>query len=196
MRSRSAEFRPSGTLRCSSERSGDDLGQARDAGEEPEAAGGDRRLESLGGLGEAEDAADDAAHERRDAEPEEAHRRGEDQGRGRARRHGDEGDDRDGAQQVDQRCRIEDVVDGYHLDIRASIEDAEYRAPDATVVLDDDFVSTHHTRLSPRGTQWIVEDLNSTNGTWIDKDRVIAPTVLQPGMQLRIGRTHLELGHE
>ena len=70
------------------------------------------------------------------------------------------------------------------------------RAPDATVVLDDDFVSTHHTRLSPRGTQWIVEDLNSTNGTWIDKDRVIAPTVLQPGMQLRIGRTHLELGHE
>lgn len=70
------------------------------------------------------------------------------------------------------------------------------RAADATVVLDDDFVSTHHTRLIPRGTQWIVEDLGSTNGTWIDKERVTSPTPLQPGMELRIGRTHLELGHE
>lgn len=70
------------------------------------------------------------------------------------------------------------------------------RAPDATVVLNDDFVSTHHARISPRGTQWIVEDLNSTNGTWIGKDRVTAPTTLLPGAELRIGRTHMELGHE
>lgn len=70
------------------------------------------------------------------------------------------------------------------------------RAPDATVVLDDDFVSTHHARLSPRGTQWVVEDLGSTNGTWIGKERVIAPTPLTPGIELRIGKTHMELGHE
>ena len=70
------------------------------------------------------------------------------------------------------------------------------RAPDATVVLDDDFVSTHHARLMPRGSHWIVEDLGSTNGTWIDRERVTAPTVLQPGMPLRIGRTTLEIGHE
>jgi pSer/pThr/pTyr-binding forkhead associated (FHA) protein len=67
------------------------------------------------------------------------------------------------------------------------------RAPDATIVLDDDFVSNQHTRLVPRDTHWIVEDLGSTNGTWIDKDKVTTPTVLVPGAKLRIGRTSLEL---
>lgn len=68
------------------------------------------------------------------------------------------------------------------------------RAPDATIVLDDDFVSTHHARLTPNGNHWIVEDLGSTNGTWIDKTRVSTPTVFRPGTQLRIGRTSMELG--
>jgi len=67
------------------------------------------------------------------------------------------------------------------------------RAPDATIVLDDDFVSNQHTRLVPRDTHWIVEDLGSTNGTWIDKEKVTTPTVLAPGAKLRIGRTSLEL---
>jgi pSer/pThr/pTyr-binding forkhead associated (FHA) protein len=67
------------------------------------------------------------------------------------------------------------------------------RAPDATIVLDDDFVSTHHARLTPNGNHWIVEDLGSTNGTWIDKNRVSTPTVFRPGTQLRIGKTSMEL---
>jgi pSer/pThr/pTyr-binding forkhead associated (FHA) protein len=67
------------------------------------------------------------------------------------------------------------------------------RAADATIVLDDDFVSNEHTRLVPRDTHWIVEDLGSTNGTWIDKEKVITPTVLVPGAKLQIGRTSLEL---
>ena len=67
------------------------------------------------------------------------------------------------------------------------------RAPDVTVVLEDDFVSTHHARLTPNGNHWIVEDLGSTNGTWIDRARVCAPTVLRPGSKLRIGRTSMEL---
>ena len=67
------------------------------------------------------------------------------------------------------------------------------RAPDATIVLDDDFVSTHHARLTPNGNHWIVEDLGSTNGTWIDRTRVSTRTVFRPGTQLRIGRTSMEL---
>lgn len=67
------------------------------------------------------------------------------------------------------------------------------RAPDATVVLEDDFVSTQHARLTPTGTHWIVEDVGSTNGTWINNARVTSPTVLQHGEVLRIGRTSLEL---
>lgn len=67
------------------------------------------------------------------------------------------------------------------------------RAADATVVLDDDFVSTQHTRLTPSGTQWLVEDLGSTNGTWISRTKVTSPTVLAPNTPLKIGRTTLEL---
>ena len=68
------------------------------------------------------------------------------------------------------------------------------RAADSTVVLEDDFVSNQHARLVLNGTHWIVEDLGSTNGTWINRDKVTTPTVLQSGAQLRIGRTTLELG--
>lgn len=67
------------------------------------------------------------------------------------------------------------------------------RAPDATIVLDDDFVSTHHARLTPNGKHWMVEDLGSTNGTWIDRTRVTSPTIFRPGTQLRIGKTSMEL---
>jgi pSer/pThr/pTyr-binding forkhead associated (FHA) protein len=67
------------------------------------------------------------------------------------------------------------------------------RAADSTIVLDDDFVSTNHARLTPNGKQWVIEDLGSTNGTWIDRDRVNAPTVLRPRVTIRIGRTSMEL---
>ena len=67
------------------------------------------------------------------------------------------------------------------------------RAADSTIVLDDDFVSTNHARLTPSGNQWVVEDLGSTNGTWIDREKVNAPTVLRPRVTLRIGRTSMEL---
>jgi pSer/pThr/pTyr-binding forkhead associated (FHA) protein len=70
------------------------------------------------------------------------------------------------------------------------------RAADATVVLEDDFVSNEHARLMPRGSHWIVEDLGSTNGTYVNRDRVTVPTLLEPGSALRIGRTVLEIGHE
>jgi pSer/pThr/pTyr-binding forkhead associated (FHA) protein len=67
------------------------------------------------------------------------------------------------------------------------------RAADATVVLDDDFVSTLHSRITPQAGDWIVEDLGSTNGTWIDRTRVTGPMVLPADTPLRIGRTVLEL---
>lgn len=67
------------------------------------------------------------------------------------------------------------------------------RAGDSTIVLDDDFVSTNHARLFPNGKLWVVEDLGSTNGTWIGRDRVTTPTVLTPRTTLRIGRTNMEI---
>src|SRR3978361_1730774 len=41
------------------------------------------------------------------------------------------------------------------------------RGADATVRLDDDYVSTRHARFVPHGEDWYVEDLGSTNGTYI-----------------------------
>ena len=67
------------------------------------------------------------------------------------------------------------------------------RAPDSTVVIDDDFASSRHARIYPSEGAWIVEDLGSTNGTWIDRTRITAPTVLPPGVPLRIGRTTLQM---
>ena len=67
------------------------------------------------------------------------------------------------------------------------------RAPDSTIVVDDDYVSSRHARLYPSEGAWVVEDLGSTNGTWIDRSRITSPTVLPPGAELRIGRTTITL---
>ena len=67
------------------------------------------------------------------------------------------------------------------------------RAPDSTLVLTDDYVSAHHARLMPRDGQWILEDLGSTNGTYLGKVKVSVPTPVQAGGTVRIGKTVLEL---
>jgi pSer/pThr/pTyr-binding forkhead associated (FHA) protein len=67
------------------------------------------------------------------------------------------------------------------------------RADDATLVLNDDYASTRHARLFPQDGQWIVEDLGSTNGTYLDRQKVTQPTPVQVGVPIRIGKTVLEL---
>jgi pSer/pThr/pTyr-binding forkhead associated (FHA) protein len=67
------------------------------------------------------------------------------------------------------------------------------RAPESTLVLTDDYASSHHARLVPRDGQWLVEDLGSTNGTYLDKTKVTQPTPVPVGAKVRIGKTVLEL---
>ncbi len=67
------------------------------------------------------------------------------------------------------------------------------RAADSTLVLSDDYASSRHARFFPSDGQWIVEDLGSTNGTWIDRTRITGPTVLRIGARVRVGRTTLQL---
>jgi pSer/pThr/pTyr-binding forkhead associated (FHA) protein len=67
------------------------------------------------------------------------------------------------------------------------------RGSDAAIRLDDDYVSTRHARIASSGDQWFVEDLGSTNGTYIGTNRLTQPTTLQLGTQVRIGKTTLEL---
>ncbi|MCU1675658.1 MAG: hypothetical protein JWM93_416 [Frankiales bacterium] len=67
------------------------------------------------------------------------------------------------------------------------------RADDSTLVLDDTYASTRHARLIQREGQWYVEDLGSTNGTYLDRARVTTPTPVPVGVPIRIGKTALEL---
>ena len=67
------------------------------------------------------------------------------------------------------------------------------RANDATLVLADDYASSRHARLFPQDGQWIVEDLGSTNGTYLDRQKVTEPTPVPVGVPIRIGKTVLEL---
>jgi pSer/pThr/pTyr-binding forkhead associated (FHA) protein len=67
------------------------------------------------------------------------------------------------------------------------------RAADSTLVLDDDYASTRHARITQQGQEYFLEDLGSTNGTYLDRARVTMPTPVPIGVPIRIGRTVLEL---
>ena len=67
------------------------------------------------------------------------------------------------------------------------------RADDSTLVLDDDYASTRHARIAMQGDDWYVEDLGSTNGTYLDRAKVTGPTRVPLGVPVRIGKTVIEL---
>ncbi len=67
------------------------------------------------------------------------------------------------------------------------------RATDSTLVLSDDYASSRHARLFQQDGQWIVEDLGSTNGTYLDRSKVIRQTPVPLGVPIRIGKTVIEL---
>ncbi|MFC7375319.1 FHA domain-containing protein [Brachybacterium sp. GCM10030267] len=67
------------------------------------------------------------------------------------------------------------------------------RAPECTLVLDDDYASNRHARVFQREGEWMVEDLGSTNGTLVSGRRIEGSVPFRPGAQVRIGRTEIEL---
>ena len=67
------------------------------------------------------------------------------------------------------------------------------RADDSTLVLTDDYASSRHARLVPGDGAWLVEDLGSTNGTYLGTAKVVRPTPVPLGQPIRIGKTVLEL---
>lgn len=67
------------------------------------------------------------------------------------------------------------------------------RADTCTIRLTDTYASQAHARLSPRDGAWVVEDLGSTNGTFLNERRVESPSEVRSGDRIRIGTTVLEL---
>lgn len=68
------------------------------------------------------------------------------------------------------------------------------RALGCGVPIDDTFVSSLHARVFARGPEdYVIEDLGSTNGTWLNDARIDGPTAMRSGDRLRFGATLLEL---
>jgi hypothetical protein len=67
------------------------------------------------------------------------------------------------------------------------------RGADCQLILDDDYVSTRHARVVAGETGLYIEDLGSTNGTYVNGARITAPTAISMSDTLRIGKTILKL---
>jgi pSer/pThr/pTyr-binding forkhead associated (FHA) protein len=88
------------------------------------------------------------------------------------------------------------IVEGGNRGETVSLSDAPLligRGTDAAIRLDDDYVSTRHAQIAASGDQWFVEDLGSTNGTYVGSRRIAQATAIGLGTQVRIGKTILEL---
>jgi len=67
------------------------------------------------------------------------------------------------------------------------------RSSESGLVIRDDYTSSHHARLLLWGDQWMLQDLDSTNGTWHDGARVSAPVEVKIGAPIKVGATTFEL---
>ena len=67
------------------------------------------------------------------------------------------------------------------------------RSSDSAIVIRDDYTSTHHARLMLWNNQWMLQDLDSTNGTFLDGHRVTVPTPVALGASVKVGATTFEL---
>ena len=67
------------------------------------------------------------------------------------------------------------------------------RAPECELRIEDTYASQQHARVFGKGSTWYVEDLGSTNGTFVNEQRLAAPAMLTAGDRIRVGTTVLEL---
>jgi pSer/pThr/pTyr-binding forkhead associated (FHA) protein len=67
------------------------------------------------------------------------------------------------------------------------------RSSESGLVIRDDYTSSHHARLVLWGDTWMIQDLDSTNGTWHDGQRVASPVPVTIGAPIRVGATTFEL---
>jgi pSer/pThr/pTyr-binding forkhead associated (FHA) protein len=88
------------------------------------------------------------------------------------------------------------IIEGGNAGQSANLAEAPIligRGSDAAIRLDDDYVSTRHARIANSGDQWYVEDLGSTNGSYVGRSRISQPAAISLGTQIRIGQSILEL---
>jgi hypothetical protein len=88
-----------------------------------------------------------------------------------------------------------EIVEGADAGHRAALSSPMTvgRGRDVDLVLADDLVSRRHARVSRSGAGAVVEDLGSRNGTFVNGNQIYGPTRLEPGDQLQLGVTLVEL---
>ena len=67
------------------------------------------------------------------------------------------------------------------------------RADNSDLVINDEYASTHHAKLVLINNDWLLQDLNSTNGTYLDGSRIGTPAPVKLNTPMRIGKTVFEL---
>jgi hypothetical protein len=93
-----------------------------------------------------------------------------------------------------QQLVVVDSPSGEGLEFALGEELTVGRAPGCGVALpDDSFVSQLHARVFRNGGQVWLEDLGSTNGTWLNGEKVGAPALLHEGDRVTVGRTTMEV---
>jgi pSer/pThr/pTyr-binding forkhead associated (FHA) protein len=82
---------------------------------------------------------------------------------------------------------------GTFIDIAGKRELLIGRGASCDVVISDEFASNMHSKLVLVGEDWVLQDLNSTNGTFLDGRKVTTPATIRQGATIRIGTTTFEL---
>jgi pSer/pThr/pTyr-binding forkhead associated (FHA) protein len=67
------------------------------------------------------------------------------------------------------------------------------RGAECELRLDDTYISQQHARIFGRNGSWYIEDLGSTNGTFVNEQKLAAPAMIQGGDRIRVGTTTLEV---
>lgn len=67
------------------------------------------------------------------------------------------------------------------------------RSPDSSLVIQDDYTSTHHARIEVRGANWLLRDLDSTNGTFLDGNKLTTPTPIPLNTPITVGSMTFEV---
>ncbi len=67
------------------------------------------------------------------------------------------------------------------------------RAPGADIVIPDEYISSQHARISPRGGRAEIEDLGSTNGTVVNGSLIQRPTTLAEGDEIELGAVRMKV---
>ena len=99
-------------------------------------------------------------------------------------------------QQLDQKATRLVVTGGDKVGAEIALSGRQLsigRAGDSDLIVDDEYASTHHAKLVFINGEWLIQDLDSTNGTFLDGQKVSTPQPVAMNAQVRIGQTTFEL---